>query len=117
MTSSAVNGAPSENLQSGRSASVYLRPSGETFQDEARAGSVRWVWRLMWTRSACIVPITSREVVSTARVGLRVLGSVGSASVIRPPGRPISDDDGADCARDEDEIASNARVRNIAASA
>src|SRR5262249_36407563 len=87
-TSSAEKGIPSEKRTSFRSSSVYLRPSGDTFQDLAKADSVRCVSRLMCTRSACSAEITSREVASTERRGFNVLGSERKATSNCPPASP-----------------------------
>src|SRR5580692_6825581 len=44
----------------------------------------------MWIRSAFIAPITSRDVASTERIGLRVFGSERSATTSLPPDAPVS---------------------------
>src|SRR6266478_4052713 len=83
-------GCPSENFSPCRSVSVYCKPSAEIFHAVASAGSVSCVARLMCTRSACIVLMTSREGVSAAIIGFSVFGSAFSAITMRPPRRPAS---------------------------
>ena len=89
-TSSASSGCPSENFKPCRSTIVYERPSGEIFQDLANAGSVCCLARLIWTRSACITPMTSRDRASAAIKGFKVFGSPRSDTTRRPPGLPTS---------------------------
>src|SRR3989441_7219633 len=82
---------------------VYSSPSGEILHDFARAGSVSCAARLMWTKSLCIAPITSRDGASGAVRGSSVFGSARSETTSRPPrfpsspGRVSSSSDGLDC--------------------
>src|SRR6266581_5825230 len=89
-TSSASSGCPSEKRRPCRSLSVYRKPSGDTFQDFARADSVSCVARLICTRSACMTLITSREGASVAKIGFNVFGSARNETTSRPPDLPIS---------------------------
>jgi hypothetical protein len=57
-TSADVNGVPSENVTSGRSLSVCVRPSGESDQLSASAGSTRSVVRSTRTRRASVSRLT-----------------------------------------------------------